>query len=746
MISLHEHDPGRPKLIATFNPDRELQEKTTFCRICTGLCGIKVTTDGEKIASIEPDRNHPYTWRDFCSKGRNAENVRSDPRRITRPMKRVGDKYIESSYEEAFADIGRRLKIIRDEHSPHAIAAYLGNPAALNSAGTMMHNMFMQSIGSANSYYVGSIDQNNLHLVADRMFGSELAVLIPDIDHADCILLIGANPAVSLMSWVETTRNGWRRILARKSEGLDLIVVDPHKTRTTRQATSHVQVTPGEDWALLLGLIKVIFENQWEHEQDCGEARDIEVLRGVASRASLDDLSMRCSVSADDIRDIARRFSQAKTGFCVTRTGVSQNRNGTLGEWLGHVLNLICGRIDRKGGRYYQPGIFKNSMKVLNSMSRVQKRLSRIGGYKAVVGAYPLSILADEITTPGEEQIRALIINSGNPVISGPQGTKLDEALEQLDLLVAIDFFQRESHRHADWILPGRHYLEREDLFALMGVVFEKPFTQLSRPVVKAPDNMPDEWEYFIEFALAMRVPFLGLPGMNSVIRLSRWFSRKTGNPLHAFNPRWIWAGLIKLFGVVKWKEIVNAKNGLYYRNFEIGQFRPSLQTEDGKIQAAPAEFVEILKSRLSERFQPDDLYPYRLINQRRLSMMNSWLTESNYQQFDYGDFVEMNTEDAIATNINDWDKVRVSSGVGSIEATVRITHDVPPGTVSMDHGWGSRLFDPKGESKPEVRGVNRNLLVSGQKQDIDELSGIPSFNGTKVTIQSLACEAGESA
>ena len=710
----------------------------TACRICPAFCGIEVTLEGNNVTRIAPDKNHPSSWRDFCSKAGNANNSRIDPRRITRPMKRVGDKFVETSYEEAVTEIAKQLTEIKDQHGPDAIATYLGNPGQTNTASSSFMNGLMAAIGSENNFLVGSIDQNAALLVADRMYGSEFAVLNPDIDVADCILLFGTNPAVSCMGWVDQTPNGWKRVLERTKQGADLIIVDPRATPSTKKATTHVMVEPGQDWALMLGMLKVIFEQGWESQADCLDANGVETIRSIAEGTSLKDLSHRCQVSENQIRDIARRFGTATNGFCIARTGVSQNQNGTLGEWFSQLLNLVTGRIDREGGKFYQPGIMDNTMKVYNKMMPRPGRRSRIGNYQTIAGCYPLAVLPDEIATPGDGQIKALILNAGNPVNSGPDGKRLDAALQQLDLLISVDLYQRESHRHAHWLIPGSHFLEREDYYGLLNTLSEKSHVQLVHAAVDLPEGMKHDWEFFLDLALAMNVPFMGKPELNKTARDSRRIAAETGDPQRAFNPRWLWGPLTDRSRQVKWEDVVREPQGFIFRDKEYGLFRQLLQTPDGKIQAAPQEFVDVLKKRLADtEGKSDSAFPLSLVNQRRSSMMNSWLVESNYHRKEYGGFVDINPADAASKNVREAQKVKVSSATNSIEITARITADVPPGIVSIDHGWGSRMFDPKSGSEPEIHGVNRNQLVSADV--LDELTGVPNLNGTRVNVEAVS-------
>ena len=711
-----------------------LKSIKTFCRICSSFCGIEVVTDRDKVLRVLPDKDNAFNWRDYCSKAGTAQFVRDHPKRLTSPMKRVGDKYVAVSYELAITEIAAQLNAMIGKHGADAIGTYIGNPGGINVAGAMGQSGFVKAIGTTSAFNVSSIDQNSWHVVTQKMYGSDLACLIPDIDHAKCLLLLGTNPADSGMNWMSIVAQGWERVLATKDNGGDLIIVDPRQTPSTKKATTHVVIKPGEDWAFLLGIIKVIFEQGWEHKEDCAEANGVDSIKTIAATASLDDLSRRCNVAAETIRDVARRFAKAETSACETRTGVSLNRNGTIGTWLSHVLNLICGRMDRKGGSCYNPGMLRDVLQMYNKMSPPVTLRSRIGNYPAVIGAFPLAILPDEIRTPGPRQVRAMIINGGNPVVAGPDGARLDAAFSELDCLIGIDMFQRESHRHAHWLIPGCHFLERDEFYGATNF-YDKPFAQLGVAAIAPLNGVKTEFEFFRDLAVAMKKPFMGIRGLNTLIRLSRWVARVTGNPRHAFSARWIWAVLVKTRSdVVKWKDLVNKPGGFFYGEKTYGHFRSQLQTADKRINAAPEELVEILKKRLVEPVAPvNNVFPLQMISRRRPTMMNSWLVESAKHPKNLGEVVEINPTDALALKIQEEQTVTVSSRIGKVTAKAHINDDMPPGIVGMDQGWGSRLFDPQGGRAPELRGVMRNSLVPAD--EIDELTGSPNLNGVRVNV-----------
>ncbi|UXA16787.1 molybdopterin-dependent oxidoreductase [Mycobacterium sp. SMC-4] len=712
----------------------------TFCRYCLAACGVEVTVADNRVLKISPDKQNPHSWRDFCAKGRTAAQVVEHPARITAPMKRVGDHYVETGWDEAIADIAARLNTIIDTGGPDAVGAYYGNPAGYSSSNLMFMNAWMDAIGTFNRYAVGSVDQNAMHVVAEKMYGSALMVPVSDVDNCDFFLLVGANPAVSAWNWLESVPGGWRRTLARQQQGARIVVVDPLRTETAERADVHLAVRPGQDWALLLAMVKVILDEGREHRADCaGTTVGMAALRTLVGVADLDDLATRCDVPVSDIVSVARDFATAERAMVVTRTGVSLHLGGTAAEWLGHVLNVITGRMDRPGGRRYEPG-YVDAVR-LAGLAGTTAHKSRLRGRDLVAGAHALSELPDEITTAGRGQIRALLINSGNPVVSGPDGTKLDDALAQLDLLVAIDFVQRESHRHAHWLLPAVHWLERDDLLAFTSNLHDEPYLHYGVRAVAPPPRAREEWRIFTDLALAMNRPLFGVRGLNAFVRGSRWVARLTGRTGLEFGPEWVNRLLVatsrKVDGHrIRWREVLAHPHGWVLGPREYGHFRDALRTPDKKVQVAPPEFVARVRELLAEpAATPPPDYPFQLGNRRHRHSMNSWLNElPGLHPSGKGTNVVIHPEDAARLEVTDGDRVRVHSAVGAVELSVAVS-DVPRcGVVVIDHGWGSRVFDPRGQSEPLAYGVNRNLLVDGDA--VDPLSQTAALNSTYVAIE----------
>lgn len=711
----------------------------TFCRYCLASCGVEVTVEDNRVVKISADKQNPHSWRDFCAKGRTAGQLVEHPRRIVAPMRRVGDTYVEATWDEAIADIAARMNAIIDADTPDAVGLYYGNPAGFSSSNIIFMNGWLDALGTRSRYSVGSIDQNAMHVVAAAMYGSILMAPVSDVDNCDYFLLVGTNPAVSAWNWLETVPGGWRRALARQAQGATIVVVDPLRTESAAKADVHLAVRPAQDWALLLAMVKVILDEGLEHAQDCAElAHGTQSLRELVADADLDDLARRCDLERSRIETVGRDFAKAQAAMVVTRTGVSMHLTGTVAEWLGHVLNVITGRMDRPGGRRYEPG-YVDAIR-MSGMAKVSPHRNRLSGRTMVAGAHSLSELPDEITTPGSGQIRALVINCGNPVVSGPDGARLDKALAQLDLLVAIDFVQRESHRHAHWLLPAVHWLERDDLLAFTSNMHDEPYLHYGARAVEPPPGARQEWRIFVDLATAMGKPMFRAKGLNGFIEATRRAARLTRRSGLAFNPHWIDRLIVatsrKSNGRrISWREVMAHPHGWVLGPREFGHFRDALRTPDKKVHVAPPEFVARVGELLAEPAPcPPADFPFLLANRRHRHSMNSWLNDlPGLHPSGKGTEVVIHPDDAAKLCISDGDRVKVHSPVGAVELTATISDQPRRGVVVIDHGWGSRVFDPRGGSVPESFGVNRNLLVDAGQ--VDPLSQTAALNSSYVAV-----------
>jgi formate dehydrogenase len=688
----------------------------THCMICEQLCGLEAVVADDRVKSIRPDKKNPYTWRDFCVKGQQSYEVAASPWRVKSPMRRVGDRYIEASYEEAVEDIATRLQAIIARHGKDAVAGYLGNPMGFSSGAAAYHFGFLASIGTSQRYGVQSIDSNAKHVACDHMFGLDTLALIPDIDATDYALLIGTNPAVSKFNWGGKVPNGWRRLKDRAKAGATIVVVDPRRTETAAGATQHVAAMPETDWAFLLGVIKIVLDDGLERLPPDLAVAGLDGLRDITDTVTVDQLAAICDIATQDIVDVARGFASARRAFAFAGTGPALARHGVLTHWLTLALNILTNRIDREGGRFAPNWPYNLPMA---NASKEPKRKSRVRGIETVVGQHSLAELADEISTPGAGQIHALIIGGGNPVSTGAGGGKLAKALEELELLVSVDLFQRESHRAAHWLIPAVHFLEREEVHVALHSYNDRPFIQTTRQVVAPPSGVRPEWMFYRDLALAMGKAVFGG---------------------HVANPDEMAAGMIARAGNITLGDVRAAPHGLFYGERTMGHLVEFFRKKGRAVQLCPPKLEAELRTALAgdRLIGRPPAGSYRIISRRRNGMMNASLAETSGSvgNDETAETIELNRNDAEAAGIADGDWLDVRSETGSLRTRAKLSDAVRHGTAVLAQGWGSPLFDPSTSTEIFRRGQDRNKLVSDT--DIDPLAAVPRLNGTLVKLTLL--------
>jgi len=706
----------------------------TTCRYCEANCGLAVHVQDNCVKKITADKDNPQTWRDICSKGLTAHELVEHPRRITAPMKRVGNRFVETTYEEAITAIAGKFRQLLDTHGVDSIGYYHGNPLGFTSSIAFALG-WVDGVGTQNRYNVGSVDQNNNHVVSDKLFGLPYVPFNPDIDHCDHLLMLGMNPAQSKFSWLGNASDGWKRALQRQAEGARLVVVDPRRTTSAEKADEHLPINPGTDWAFLLGLLHTVFAEELFDQQVCAAlpAEQLASLREIALSVELDELAGRCGIEVKTICRIARDHARAEGAMCLTQTGVSMHVTGTIGHWLGLVLDIVTGHLDRPGGRRFDTGYI--NMTALVADNPPEESFSRVRRLPTVMGNRALAELPDEILTAGAGQIRAMVIHSGNPVVSGPNGQLLDEALAGLDMLVAVDLVQRESHRHADWLIPGVHWLEREELAYNLAGGMDQPFAQYSPQAVRPPATVRPEWQFFLDLSLAMGIPFMGKRGTNTVVRLSRLLSRMVRKPQWAFSPGLLERLMLKTGKTISWRELRESPHGVQYGARNYGLL--AKQMDGRQVQVAPDSFSCELRRLLQVVTEDSRELPFVVTGKRTLNMMNSWLMElPNMQKREQSNDCELHPEDAERLGLKNGAEVEVSSSTARIRLVAHITDRVPPGVVCIQHGWGSRVFDPAKGEQPLCYGSNVNLLVDNRV--VDPFSGIPRLNSTRVDVRAV--------
>ncbi|WP_280381275.1 molybdopterin oxidoreductase family protein [Nocardia wallacei] len=704
------------------------------CTLCEAHCGILVTVEGDRVARIEGNPEDVLSQGYICPKATAMGGLHHDPDRLRTPVRRVGDGFEPIGWDEAFREIGRRLRAIRREHGPSAIAMYLGNPAA-HSSSVLYGALLRMALLTRNFYTASSIDQFPQEFAAWRMFGSNVLMPIADIDRTDRLVILGANPAVSNGS-VTTMPNAKQRIKDVRGRGGKVVVIDPRRTETARLADEHMAVVPGGDVHLLLAVLHVLAtENLCDEAAIRRQCAGWDELRALVADFTPELAAPHAGVDAETIRRFAREHAAARSAVLYARIGVCQQVTGTLTHWLVNTINAVTGNLDRAGGQMFStPPV---------DAPRVGKYLpmahgawtDRSGRYKSFRSELPVAALADEILTEGEGQVRAMITYAGNPVLSTPQAGRLDAALESLDFYVAVDMYITETTRHADIILPPVSPLEREDVNLLFPVFSVRNNLRYDARVFEPPADGLEDWQILAR----MITEVVPLPARRLTSRaLNGVFERLSPLRLGALG---IAAGP---YGVLRRgrkglrvKDVREAPGGV-----DLGPLRPRLPkligTRDRRVRIAPPDFVTAARAIVDDVRQAPPAgpegYDLRLIGRRHLRSNNSWL--HNVPAMVKGRdrcTVLVHPADADPRGLAAGDPVIVSSTTGSIVVTVEISDDIRPGTVAIPHGWGHSEPGVGWQLAASLPGANVNLLHDPAL--VDPLSGTSAVNNTWVSV-----------
>jgi anaerobic selenocysteine-containing dehydrogenase len=723
------------------------EEHITYCRICEPLCGLVATVEDGELVKLRPDGEHPLSRGFACPKGIAMAGVHNDPDRVVHPLRRRPDGTFERvSWDQALDDIGGRLRAVIDRGGADAVGWYFGNPSAFSYSHTLWVKGFMDAIGSRNAFSAGSQDVNNRFVASKLLYGSPVVVPIPDLDRTDFLLMVGANPLVSHGSVLTAPRikDTLHGIVER---GGRVVVVDPRRSETAR-AFEHFPIRPDRDAWLLLSMLEVIFgEGLQDDAALADQTVGVDALRRLVAGHTPEETEPRTGIPAAEVRQLARDLATAPRAAVYGRTGSCLGRRGTLVSFLLDALAIVTGNLDAPGGTIFGTGPvqLEDLLHRIGADSYDTYR-SRIGNFPEILGTLPASIMAEEITTPGPGQIRALFVSSGNPVLSVPNGPALEEAMQELDLMVAIDLYVTETSRHADYILPGTTFLERDDLPAAFLTFTLTPFVQWTDPVVAPRGEARQEWEIIDE--ISRRI---------GTTPASVWLLRALGRIGIRLSPeRLIDLGLRlgprgDLFGLRR-GGLSLGKLRRHPHGIKLGEHHPTgvlgkkLFHRDKRVHLDSPLITDEVRSMVREAAaEPSAEFPLRMIGMRELRSHNSWM--HNVPKLMAGDRVHtarIHPDDAGEHGIEDGAPCRVVSAAGVIELPAKLTDEVMRGVIAIPHGWGHRSGGGW-RTADSAGGANVNRLASSASIELERLAGMAFLNGIPVRLEAVPA-SGEAA
>jgi anaerobic selenocysteine-containing dehydrogenase len=701
------------------------------CSLCEAMCGIVIETDGHRVTSIRGDADDTFSRGHICPKAVALKDLHEDPDRLRTPVKRVGTEWKPIGWDEAFALVAREIQATQQQHGKDSVAVYLGNPTVHSVGAMLFAPAFTKSLRTKNRYSATSVDQLPHHLAGLWMFGHPLLIPIPDLERTDHLLIFGANPAVSNGSLM-TAPDAAKRLKEIRARGGRVILVDPRRTETAALADAHHFIKPGADAYLLLALLQVIFAEKLDRLGAVAAFTDgIDELRTVAVRFTPERVASATGIEAETIRTMARNFAAAERAVAYGRVGVSMQEFGGLACWLITALNIITGRLDAPGGALFtKPAIdLLKGGGTYGGSGRFGRWKSRVRGLPEFAGELPVSALAEEMDTPGAGQIRALVTHAGNPVLSTPNGARLDAAIAKLDFYVAIDFYINETTRHAHVILPPTAALERDHYDLVFHALAIRNTAKYSPPLFAKPKGAKHDWEILLELTSRFRGGGF-VAGLKATIETS--LLRRAGP--RGLLDRGLKAGPYASSGL-SIDALEAAPHGI-----DLGPLAPSLpgrlRNDDKRIRLAPAELVADIarvEAALDRGVEPNG--SLALIGRRELRSNNSWM--HNSERLVRGQrqcTLLMHPADAASRGLTDGERVRVSSRVGTVEVELEATDAMMPGVVSMPHGWGHGRAGSYMTVAAQHAGASINDLTDDMR--IDTLTGNAGFSGVPVQVR----------
>ena len=687
------------------------------CNLCEALCGLSVELEGARVTQIRGNPDDVFSRGHVCPKAHGLGELLADPDRLRAPVRRSERGWEKVEWEVALSDVAARLRAVRARHGKDAVALYIGNPVVHSHRSSFAAELLTLALHTKNRFDPNSQDGNPRLYACMQVYGDALSIPVPDIDRTAYLLILGGNPAASngSMMALGDVRARLRGVRAR---GGRVVLVDPRRTETAAFADRHHFIRTGGDAALLLSVLQVLFaEGRVALGRIEEVASGLAELRGLAERFPPSRVAAAIGMSVETIVTLARELSLAPSACVYARAGVCQSAFGPLASWLVEALNVVTGNFDREGGAMFpSPPADVAPLGRLFVGNHTGRWRSRVRGLPEFLGALPSAVMAEEMETPGEGQVRALVCLAGNPVLSTPNGERLGRAIAKLDLVVAIDFYVNETSRFAHYVLPSKHVFETGNFDLLLSRFAVRNVAKYSPPIVEAGDDTKDDWDVATEIALRLS----GMP-LGFVARALRSLPERLIDLL-------LLAGKERL----TLKKLAATPNGR-----DLGPLLPQrldrVRTPDRKARLAPPELVADIP-RL-EAWLDAAPPPLVLVGRRHLRSNNSWMHNlpSLAKGKDRAELL-MHPSDATARGLVDGARVRITSRTGAVVARLALTEDVMPGAVSLPHGFGHAAAQDTLRVAGKLAGPNANAITDDLL--VEPVVGTSILNGVPVEVE----------
>lgn len=746
----------------------------TACILCSVNCGIEVLVEDGHITKIKGDKSHPVSEGYACQKAQRLDYYQNDKHRLKTPLRRRADGTFEPvSWDTAIAEIAAKLKSIRDTHGGHTLA-YFGGGGQGNHLGGVYATAFRAALGTRYIYTSLAQEKTGGFWIDGKLFGKQNCHPTEDAHHADYLLVIGSNP------WQSHGMAQARTLIQEfaKDPSRTLVVVDPIRTETAEKADIFLQVRPGGDAHLMLAMLGTIAQEGLEDKefiaQRCVGWDDV---RGLLMSIPVDAYAREAGLAPAQVREVARGYAKAEKACIRTDLGLEHTPHSTLNNYLARLLYLVTGHFGKEG-----TNVFHTAFLPLIGHSEEPEAgglPTKVTGTREIGKLYPPNVLPLEIDTDHQDRIRGLVVDSGNPVLTGADSRAYRRAFERLECLVVIDVAMTETARMAHYVLPAASQFEKYEA-TFFNFYFPKNYFHLRRPILPPMEGTLAEPEIYRRLVVAMGAMPERFPVLEAIAKIDRkaprlrlyplalGFALKRNPKLARLAPLVLYSTLGKALpdgaqsAAVLWtacqmyaakyaKEMARAgirdegaglAEALFTRVMKCEATVLSehtyedtwkfLKHADGKIHLPIAEMFDEIRALDDET--RDTEFPFVLqAGERRSYNANQIFRSGAWRKKDADGALKIHPDDAAELGLADGDAARVESRRGTVEARVSLTDEVRRGLVSLPHGYGM-LEDDGGV----LRQLGPNVNDLTDSNHCDAIAKTPFHKHVPVRVMAL--------
>jgi anaerobic selenocysteine-containing dehydrogenase len=717
------------------------ETRFTFCRLCEATCGLEVEIHENRIESIRPDPDHVVSRGYACVKGTRYASTQHNPDRLTHPLKRVGDTFVEIDWDSALSEIAAKIEALIDEHGPQALGHFVGSPGGANVLAPIFRGALFAGLGSHRMYGTGTCDTMNKFRVNEDMYGSPMRLAHPDVDRSEFMMVLGANPAVSgnTLYHLPRAKERFEKIVAR---GGRVVFINPRRVETAQHCEHHF-IRPDTDLYFLAAYCnELIRGDHVDRERVDRHMSHFDVLAQVVEPWTPERQAEVTGIPPETLRDLVRSHGAANGAALYMATGVNQGRSGTLCFWLLECINAISGNLDRVGGTLMGEGLF-DMAKEVTADPQMMVRHDRADGLPTVAGQQPAGGLANDILGPGPDRVRALIVEASNPLLAcgNPDG-RLTRALGELDLLVSIDLFRNETGNLAHYILPATTWMERPEIpYALQSFTGCTPTRYMiyADAMLEPPPGVRHEWWMYARLADELGVTLFGNRLASAAIKIAARLDRTPLRRLVSL-PHLMMDGMLKKGGLPGGKKMSERHpHGLLLPRSEGENFLGTerVLTKDGRVDLAPVEILRTFEAAAERLFEEErkNAERFKLVGKREMRRINTSSCNSDELVRETTNYAFLCPADAEELGVENGDTLQVESAFGRVEIPARVSDEMMRRTIAIPQCWGHEAADGLAHAKRHP-GVNSNLLAGDGPENTEALSGMSHLAGILVDVR----------